>query len=198
VTISRQKTKQATIADRWSASWMWRIRFGDKAARTPQVRGSPSRVSPVGAERDLGPVYSPCFRRLLEMAAAGGRHSCISRLSGRRILARRALPRARRSCQWPASEGADCLVPHYAGCFLPPPIPTTSAGIWKNCVAKNRVVTKTPSGNAWCFFAPSDSRHVRAQASGKIASRKIVCWPALAAGLGGARLPAARSQRSCN
>ena len=32
--ISRQKTKQATIADRWSASWKWRIRFGDKAART--------------------------------------------------------------------------------------------------------------------------------------------------------------------
>jgi hypothetical protein len=29
---------------------------------------SSSRVSPVGAERDRGPVYSPCFRLLLEMA----------------------------------------------------------------------------------------------------------------------------------
>jgi hypothetical protein len=65
-------------------------------------------------------------------------------------------------------------------------------------LCREKSLTKIPSGNAWCFFAPSDSRHVRAQASGKIASRKIVCWPALAAGLGGARLPAARSQRSCN
>jgi len=32
--------------------------------------------------------------------------------------------------------------------------PTTSAGIWKNRVAKDRVVTKTPSGNAWCFLPP--------------------------------------------
>jgi hypothetical protein len=49
------------------------------------------------------------------------------------------------------------------GVFCHLQIPTTSAdGIRK----------KTPSGNGWCFFAPADSHHVRAQASGKIASRK--------------------------
>jgi hypothetical protein len=36
--------------------------------RSPLPPSSSSRVSPVGAERDRVPVYSPCFRLLLEMA----------------------------------------------------------------------------------------------------------------------------------
>jgi hypothetical protein len=37
-------------------------------ALLPVPPSSSSPVSPVGAERDRGPVYSPCFRLLLEMA----------------------------------------------------------------------------------------------------------------------------------
>ena len=44
------------------------------------------------------------------------------------FLPRRGLSRAGRPCPWPASERADCLVAHYAGCFLPLLFPTTSAG----------------------------------------------------------------------
>ena len=45
----------------------------------------------------------------------------------------------------PGSERADCLVAHYAGCFLPLLFPTTSAeGIRK----------KTPSGKCVVFFCP--------------------------------------------
>ena len=74
----------------------------------------------------------------------------------------------RRWLRRPGSERADGLVAHYAGgVFLPLLFPTTSAeGIRK----------KTPSGKCVVFFLPPPiSHHVHAQASGKIASRKIVC-----------------------
>jgi hypothetical protein len=85
---------------------------GGDCVRSPGGNASASRRARGRAQRRRG------IPGRMTMAAEG-RHSCISRLSGRCILARRALPRTRRSCPVAGIGGGDCLVPHYAGVFCP-------------------------------------------------------------------------------